>query len=116
MTETTKKRVLIRAARAVRGVAERTYRCADCGAALEKPLEQNAVYVLRDGWPRLVCPECVVESDLYIWGTREVLHPDDRPEEETAPAEAPEAVPEEPGAAGPEAIKVSGVEEQLQSI
>jgi len=113
MTQT--KRILIRAARAVRGVAERTYRCADCGAALERPLEQNAVYVLRDGWPRLVCPECVVESDLYIWGTREVLHPDDRPEE-TAPAEEAEAVPEEPGAAGPEAIEVSSVEEQLECI
>ena len=113
MTQT--KRILIRAARAVRGVAERTYTCADCGAALEKPLEQNAVYVLRDGWPRLVCPGCVLESDLYIWGTREVLPPDDRPEEETVP-EAAEAAPEEPGAAGPEAVKVSSVEEQLQDI
>jgi len=115
MTQTTKKRVLIRAARAVRGVAERTYRCADCGAALEKPLERNAVYVLRDGWPRLVCPDCVAESDLYIWGTREVLHPDDRPKEETVP-EAEEAAPEQPGAAGPEAVEVSSVEEQLQDI
>jgi len=98
MTEA--KRILIRAARAVRGVAERTYRCADCGAALEKPLEQNAVYVLRDGWPRLVCPDCVTESDLYIWGTREVLHPDDQPAEETGPAEAAEAVQPEPETGG----------------
>ncbi|MBW2675884.1 MAG: hypothetical protein JRD89_21205 [Deltaproteobacteria bacterium] len=114
MTEA-KKRILIRAARAVRGVAERTYRCADCGAALERPLERNAVYVLRDGWPRLVCQNCVLETDLYIWGTREVLHPDDRPKEETAPEEA-EAVPEESGAAGPEAVEVSSVEEQLECI
>jgi len=72
MTQTTKKRVLIRAARAA-------------------------------------------ESDLYIWGTREVLHPDDRPKEETVP-EAEEAAPEQPGAAGPEAVEVSSVEEQLQDI
>jgi len=97
MTQTTKKRVLIRAARA-------------------KPLERNAVYVLRDGWPRLVCPDCVAESDLYIWGTREVLHPDDRPKEARGTEAAEEAVPEEAGAAGPEVVEVSSIEEQLECI
>jgi hypothetical protein len=54
---------------------QKVWRCDRCNKELPQPVETASVYIFdaEKQTAILVCPDCLKESDLYIWGNTDVI-------------------------------------------
>jgi len=58
---------------ATKDPTEKIFTCGACGKDLKNPVETTSLYVMRDGPPMLIHPECALPTDLLIWGNQELI-------------------------------------------
>ena len=64
---------MVKISKAEDTIPEIEWHCERCNKILPQPVETNGVYAFDGTNPLLLCVECVIGTDLYIWGSPDVL-------------------------------------------